>query len=184
MRTPSSCWTKWKSHFVILEAFLKIGCGAEIKGSVFARQFNLHRCVPSVFSCSLSYSTTIFFLLWIWWRKMQGSGISSVAFRSRKRDSGKSTFAPLRSRFESPFKGKPRPKSLVSGLERRLRGYLSSSTSSMAMKGLPWETNYCPRLTVFDSKKVKKFLRSQVAWTIKFEKKRTTAPSCSPTRRP
>ena len=36
MRTPSSYWTKWKSHFVTLEAFLKIGCGAEIKGSVFA----------------------------------------------------------------------------------------------------------------------------------------------------
>ena len=34
---------------------------------------------------------------------------------------------------------------------------------SMAMKGLPWETNYCPKLTVFNSKKVRKFLRSQVA---------------------
>ena len=40
----------------------------------------------------------------------------------------------------------------------------------MAMKGLPWETNYCPKLTVFDSKKVRKFLRSQVARTIKFDK--------------
>ena len=47
-----------------------------------------------------------------------------------------------------------------------------------------WETNYCPKLTVFGSKKVKKFLRSQVAWTIQFDKQRTTVPSCSPTKRP
>ena len=32
-------------------------------------------------------------LLWIWWRKMQGNCVSSVAVESRKRDSGKSAFA-------------------------------------------------------------------------------------------
>ena len=78
-------------------------------------------------------------------------------------------------------KGEAKTKIIGFGPGMSVEGILEQL--SMAMKRLPWETNYCPKLTVFDSKKVRKSLHLQVTETIKFEQQRTMAPSCSPTKR-
>ena len=53
----------WKMHFVTFEAFLKVGCGVEIKGThVYCEQFRywcFKFCISSVFDGSLPYSPTI-----------------------------------------------------------------------------------------------------------------------------
>ena len=131
-------------HFVTFEAFLKMGCGAEMKGTRVAFASNsgtdqycyLKLRNSSVLGGLLPYLPTIPLILWIPRRKRERHVVCcelKTTARSRKISTPTKC---SRSKFASRFKLKPRPKSLISALEHQLK-YTS------AARPILWRSRCC-----------------------------------------
>ena len=119
---------RWKIHFVTLKAFLKIGCGAEVRDTCSPhKKFKYPSCTKlQIISVDglLSHLSPILLILWVKRRKRERHHLS-----------------------------KWRPKSSGLALECRERRYLRSLTSSMETKVLLWGMY---ERTSFTNKKARK----------------------------